>query len=493
MVADRWKIKMRFVIIILIFLISSGLNAQLYVSPGGVVGIAKGAMVTVKSMDAINSGAISHAGDMEVTGNIINSGRWTCDSTCDNRISLTLNWTNNFIFKPGLGRVEFNGANQNIGGSVENFFYKLMLRGVEGNKKTLLNHASCRDSLSLNKIELATNSNRLSLINASVPVQRISGYISTFNKGYVRTIFPQGISQVREIPLGYGTGSDKYRPIYTVNPARDSFDLQLIGNDPTRDGRNSKALQDSLCSINDLYYYGIKTYESNLFYGVNRTANEQYYTKLARWDTKKWSKLTGSGPTPFIGSPNLSFNSQAPATNEYIAQGRERPFIKAGEDVELNLRTRIVLKSKGYIPETASILWSPGADLTCPTCLNTVISPMAIPGMYTITISNGPKCIAIDSLKAKQNGVYNELIPNAFSPNADGINDGFGPVMYPGDKLLSIEIFNRWGEKLYKGTDHWDGTYQGSVVDQGVYMYIIYILRPGQRHFNLSGTLTVLH
>ena len=76
------------------------------------------------------------------------------------------------------------------------------------------------------------------------------------------------------------------------------------------------------------------------------------------------------------------------------------------------------------------------------------------------------------------------MIPDGFSPNDDGINDFFVirnlPELYPNYK---IEIYNRYGNILYKGdrnTQNWDGTSSqggvkigGNVVPTGVYFFIL--------------------
>lgn len=69
-------------------------------------------------------------------------------------------------------------------------------------------------------------------------------------------------------------------------------------------------------------------------------------------------------------------------------------------------------------------------------------------------------------------------IPNAFSPNGDGINDTFH---VKADKTKGIVefraiIYNRWGQKIYEWTDingGWDGTFNGSPVKQGTYFVLV--------------------
>src|SRR5690606_975678 len=75
------------------------------------------------------------------------------------------------------------------------------------------------------------------------------------------------------------------------------------------------------------------------------------------------------------------------------------------------------------------------------------------------------------------------IIPDAFSPNGDGINDRF-EISYIADEFpnYTIEIFNRWGNVVFKGnasTPNWDGVSTESrslgdkVLPVGVYFYIV--------------------
>lgn len=68
------------------------------------------------------------------------------------------------------------------------------------------------------------------------------------------------------------------------------------------------------------------------------------------------------------------------------------------------------------------------------------------------------------------------FIPNSFSPNNDALNDCFGPLISSGARISNyyFEIYNRWGERVYKSThilDCWDGVVNGKPAELGVYFY----------------------
>lgn len=72
----------------------------------------------------------------------------------------------------------------------------------------------------------------------------------------------------------------------------------------------------------------------------------------------------------------------------------------------------------------------------------------------------------------------NMLLPNAFTPGTDGINDVFKPVLSPcwePDKYF-MQVFNRWGEKIFETHDYkegWDGNCKGVPMPRGLYLYRI--------------------
>lgn len=68
-------------------------------------------------------------------------------------------------------------------------------------------------------------------------------------------------------------------------------------------------------------------------------------------------------------------------------------------------------------------------------------------------------------------------MPNAFSPNGDGINDVYKAKSgYQSLVEFHAYIFNRWGQKLFEWTnpaDGWDGTFHGKDVKDGVYYVLV--------------------
>ncbi len=93
--------------------------------------------------------------------------------------------------------------------------------------------------------------------------------------------------------------------------------------------------------------------------------------------------------------------------------------------------------------------------------------------------------------------VYPEMIiyiPNAFSPNNDGTNDFFYPVINRQVEKYELFIYNRWGNLVFNSNNQyqkWDGKYQGEIVKEGVYYYIIYITA-GNKEKKFHSSLTIL-
>jgi gliding motility-associated-like protein len=81
---------------------------------------------------------------------------------------------------------------------------------------------------------------------------------------------------------------------------------------------------------------------------------------------------------------------------------------------------------------------------------------------------------------SRSNAVYATLnplifVPNAFTPNGDGLNDHFKPTAL-GISSWTLKIYSRWGEKIFEGdmtSPGWDGMFNGQACAEGVFMYTV--------------------
>jgi gliding motility-associated-like protein len=112
---------------------------------------------------------------------------------------------------------------------------------------------------------------------------------------------------------------------------------------------------------------------------------------------------------------------------------------------------------------------------------------------YQITVTNYG-CISTSSVTITVKLPRFER-PNAFTPNGDGSNDTFGPVLV-GHTLQQMEIWSRWGEKIFdslvEGSNTWDGTINGNPAPSDVYVYRMRVkLVDGQEKIE-KGDVTLL-
>jgi gliding motility-associated-like protein len=87
------------------------------------------------------------------------------------------------------------------------------------------------------------------------------------------------------------------------------------------------------------------------------------------------------------------------------------------------------------------------------------------------------------------------FIPSAFSPNKDGINDSFKTESYCEPEYFRMRILNRLGKIVFSSDDFnktWDGTIEGTVQAEGIYLYIIEYEFPNQLRSVEKNTFTLL-
>ncbi|MFT4753114.1 MAG: gliding motility-associated-like protein [Salibacteraceae bacterium] len=91
------------------------------------------------------------------------------------------------------------------------------------------------------------------------------------------------------------------------------------------------------------------------------------------------------------------------------------------------------------------------------------------------------------------------FIPNAFTPNGDGLDETFGPVSYCELKAYNFYIFDRWGKEVFNSVNpsiHWDGRLNGELLHVGMYTYILKYnfkkIGPKTNYIIKYGTFTLI-
>lgn len=118
------------------------------------------------------------------------------------------------------------------------------------------------------------------------------------------------------------------------------------------------------------------------------------------------------------------------------------------------------------------------------------------PGIYWLKALDQNNCKVADSitisLKDCMEGLY---VPTAFSPNGDGLNDTFKPLLFGNVQYFRFTIFNRWGEIVFQTNTpgaEWDGRYKGSRQDGHVFVWQCEYGLLGQSPVFKKGTVTIV-
>jgi gliding motility-associated-like protein len=122
-------------------------------------------------------------------------------------------------------------------------------------------------------------------------------------------------------------------------------------------------------------------------------------------------------------------------------------------------------------------LWSPASSLNNPNIANPIASPVS-QTLYTVKGFDANNCTNYDTvtvdITSLNKGGY--LMPSAFTPNNDGLNDCYGIKYWGVIEELDFRIYNRWGEMVFhtsKPSGCWDGTFKGVKQDSNVFVYLI--------------------
>lgn len=175
--------------------------------------------------------------------------------------------------------------------------------------------------------------------------------------------------------------------------------------------------------------------------------------------------------------------------DEVMVTSRPIPQPGLGPDTVLCLGSSYTLEARGGA--TAAYLWQDGS--TKPGL------QVGESGVYAVSVTNSG-CTGSDTVVLTfEDCTCNIFMPDAFSPNGDGLNDALGPhidcAAGSSNLVCQLSIYNRWGQRVfisYNLKQRWDGTFNGMPADAGTYFYQLEVVNNRQQPYRRKGEILLL-
>lgn len=218
----------------------------------------------------------------------------------------------------------------------------------------------------------------------------------------------------------------------------------------------------------------------------------------------KWVWNLGGGATSALQNPNKQFNDSGSFTTSLYFFNTDgcisdtaKQSLTVYPNPKLLLPHMITVLSGGQVTLTPtyvfgnelSYLWTPPTYLSS----DTAATPKAIPDddiTYQLKLTARGGCSVTDTIFIRV--LKGPEVPNAFSPNGDGIHDTWKIKYLDGYPGATIDVYNRYGQVVFRSLGYdkeWDGTRNGNPLPVGTYYYII---NPRNGRQIITGSVTLI-
>ncbi len=145
--------------------------------------------------------------------------------------------------------------------------------------------------------------------------------------------------------------------------------------------------------------------------------------------------------------------------------------------------------------------WSPGERTDCPDCKQVMAKPFKNT-LFTLILTDSAGCTASAQARIEVDESWGLYVPNAFSPNDDGLNDGLTIFANPAVvvDVEVFEIFDRWGDKVFGRRNFqvsdeslgWDGRQRSHTLEPGVFVWRARLRLLDGREVEEKGNITLV-
>jgi len=212
------------------------------------------------------------------------------------------------------------------------------------------------------------------------------------------------------------------------------------------------------------------------------------------------SDSTASSP---LATPGVTTNYSVLIVDTFLCENRGSaqvlvnplPVIDAGFDIKNCEGSTIELGGNPSGPSGAFYSWTPFEGLSDRNDPNPRITSLEN-SVYTLEVIDFNGCRNTDNIAVAGDCFTNIYVPNAFTPNGDGINDRFEIKGY---RINSFELFiyDRWGQLIFKSfelSNAWDGQYmdRSKIAPPGTYTWLLRYVQADGRDNATKGTVTLV-
>jgi len=276
-----------------------------------------------------------------------------------------------------------------------------------------------------------------------------------------------------------GSGSFSWTPAINISSTSDAKVIVY----PSSTISYAVTVNDGYCSNKDSVKLTVLTYDPVSIKDVQPICDGdslQLHLITAASDIQWMPAITGNSMDPVI-FPHQDMVYKV-ITNTGVCQAEDSIFINvrnvptvfAGTDIRVNEGQPVQLSATG----ADFYQWSPRLGLSSPS----ISDPLVVlpEGRDSITyvvkgdLANG--CSAYDTVTVYVNIISFADAPTAFTPDANGKNDSFRPVVKGSYSLVDFVVYNRWGQQLFRTTElgkGWDGKTGGTENSTGVYVWVL--------------------
>jgi gliding motility-associated-like protein len=227
------------------------------------------------------------------------------------------------------------------------------------------------------------------------------------------------------------------------------------------------------------------TFQIILNEGANTIENHIFHKPICADSSVSSATLGVQGLSGFIGYT-------VPGRNATVWTAERESWLYTPTSVDTFKITSIPFAPQSIVPGNKILYtWYQGNDFIANSQTITVTPKQTTTYHAFVNLCDGE--IFKDSVTV----VVVPPIPNAFTPNGDGLNDNFRIVGVQPENItkFNFQIYNRWGQMIFYTTnilDAWDGSYKGVECPPGVYVWVIYYEDNKKNKVSNKGTVTLV-